>query len=188
MSFARYPAAAAALVATVLLAACGGGDDDTTGSAGTTSATSATASTGGGTLTLTAAAPAANNTTIDVSTATTSGNNARPADSFSATAYCEVFWENAVGANGSKYAVQVYFRQSDGKAMHVSVVEGSGTAVGFSVYDNASGNPIGGVAVDVAKRTLTFSNKVLAGASTETATANGTLSFAANSGTPACGA
>ena len=176
MSLARHAAAAAALAAATLLAACGGGDDSLDTAAA------------GGTLTLTAALPASNNTTIDVATATTSGNGARAADSFSATAYCEVYWENARGANGSKYALQVYFRQSDGKAMHVSLIEGSGATAGFTVYDNASGAPISGVAVDVAKRTVTFTSKVLAGAGTETATVNGSVSFPANSGTPACGA
>lgn len=179
MRFAIRPAPLAALAAAVLLAACGGGDDEST---------TATGGGGGGTLTLSAAQPASNNTSIDLATATTSGNNARPADTFSTVPYCEAFWENASAANGRKYAVQVYFRQSDGQPLHVSVVDLVGTTVNFSVYDNASGSPIGGVAVDVARRTITFTNKVLAGATTEVATANGTLSFPANSGTPACGA
>jgi len=158
-----------------LLAACGGGGDD--------AATTPTVATGG-TLTLSAATPAAQATTIDLSTATTKGTSARAADGFSSVAYCEVFWENANGANGKKYAVQVYFRQGDKVPMHVSVFE---VGSGWSVYDNKSGAAITGITVDTTARTLVFASKALAGLGTDAATVAGTASFGSST-TPACGA
>ncbi|OGB02570.1 MAG: hypothetical protein A3E25_08520 [Burkholderiales bacterium RIFCSPHIGHO2_12_FULL_69_20] len=161
-----------ALLASALLAGCGGGDDDT----------SAAATAGAGTLTLSAATPAANNTTIDLSTATSKGNNARAADGFSAAAYCEVFWENATAANGLKYAVQVYFRQSDKAVLHASVIEPN-----FVIFNNDSGNAITGVTVDTAAKTLAFTTKVLSGGAGEIGTLSGTVGFPANTTTAACG-
>lgn len=161
-----------ALLASTLAAGCGGGDDDT----------SATASAGASTLTLSAATPAVNNTTIDLSTATSKGNSARAADGFSAVAYCEVFWENATAANGLKYAVQVYFRQTDKAALHASVIENA-----FVIFNNASGNVITGVTVDTAAKTLTFTAKTLSGSAGEVGTLSGTVGFPANATTAACG-
>lgn len=161
-----------ALLASTLLAGCGGGDDDT----------SAAASAGASTLTLSAATPAVNNTTIDLSTATSKGNSARAADGFSAVAYCEVFWENATAANGLKYAVQVYFRQTDKAAIHTSVVEKA-----FVIFNNDSGNVITGVTVDTAAKTLTFTAKTLSGSAGEVGTLSGTVGFPANTTTAACG-
>lgn len=161
-----------------VLAACGGGGDDSSAAGGTTAAAS-------GTLTLSAATPAAQATTIDLSTATTKGTSARAADVFSSVPYCEVFWENANGANGKKYAVQVYFRQGDKQPMHASVFE---VTSGWSVYDNNNGAVISGITVDTTARTLVFNNKALAGLGTDVATVAGTAAFGANAATPACGA
>ncbi len=159
-----------ALAAT--LAACGGGDDDTT----------TAAAAGGGTLTLSATKPA-NDTTIDLATATAKGTNARAADVFSSVPYCEIFWENATGANGRKYAVQVYFRQDNKQPLHVSVIESGG----WAVFDNNSGAAITGVTIDTTARTAVFNNKVLAGAAGEAGTLAGTASFGSST-TAACGA
>ena len=164
-----------ALLASALLAGCGGGDDD---AAGTAAATTTAASS----LTLSDATPATNNTTIDLATAATKGNSARAADGFSSVAYCELFWENATAANGKKYAVQVYFRQTDQAAIHASVIES-----GFVVFNNDSGNAITGVTVDTAAKTLTFTAKTLSGSSGEVGTVAGTVGFPANATTPACG-
>lgn len=162
----------AALAAAAALAACGGGDDDGTAAA-----------TGGGTLTLSATTPAAQATTIDLSTATAKGTSGRLADGFSSVPYCEIFWENANGANGRKYAVQVYFRQGDKLPMHVSVVETGG----WVVFHNSSGAAITGITVDTTARTAVFNNKVLAGAAGEAGTLSGTASFGSST-TAACGA
>jgi hypothetical protein len=165
------------LALAALLAACGGGGDDT---ASTTGAAAAA----GGTLTLSAATPTAQATTIDLSTATTKGTSPRAADGFSSQPYCEVFWENANGANGKKYAVQVYFRQGDKLPMHASVFE---VTSGWSVYDNNNGVAITGITVDTTARTLVFAHKALAGLGTDAATVAGTASFDSST-TAACGA
>jgi hypothetical protein len=154
----------------LLLSACGGGGNSTPA---------------GGTLTLSATTPAALATTLDLAMASTAGNSARPADAFSAQPYCEVFWENVAGANGKKYAVQVYFRQGDKAPLHLSVVE---VGSGWAVYSNNSGAAITGLTIDTSARSIAFANKVLAGATTEAGTVAGTASFEANKGTPACGA
>lgn len=160
------------LALAALLSACGGGgDDDAT-----------TAAAGGGTLTLSATTPADQATTIDLATATAKGNMTRAADVFSSLPYCEVFWENAKGANGLTYAVQVYFRQGDAKVLHVSVIATSG----WVAFANNSGSEVGGVTVDTAARTLVFTNRALLSDSAA-ATVNGTVKFEANSATPACG-
>lgn len=159
-----------ALLTSLLLAGCGGGDDP------------ATTTAGAGSLTLSAATPAVNNTTIDLATAGAKGNLARPADGFSAAAYCELFWENASAANGKKYAVQVYFRQTDKAALHASVIES-----GFVVFNNDNGNAITGVTVDTAAKTLTFTAKTLSGSAGEVGTLAGTVAFPANATTAACG-
>ena len=164
----------AALSLAALLAACGGGDDEI----------STAAAAGGGTLTLSATTPGDLATTIDLSTATAKGTNGRAADSFSSVPYCEIFWENANGANGKKYAVQVYFRQGDKLPMHVTVIEGS---TGWVVFQNASGAAITGLTVDTAAKTLTFTAKTLSGSSGEVGTVAGTVGFPANATTPACG-
>ena len=44
---------------------------------------------------------------------------------------CELFWENATAANGKKYAVQVYFSQTDKAALHASEVATVAGTVGF---------------------------------------------------------
>ena len=162
----------AALALAALLAACGGGDDSS--NAG-----------GAGTLTLSATTPAVHATSIDLSTATAKGTSGRAADGFSGVPYCEIFWENANGANGKKYAVQVYFRQGDKLPINVSVIEGGS---GWVVFENNSGAAITGITVDTTARTAVFNNKVLAGSAGEAATLAGTASFGASAATPACGA
>ncbi len=135
----RPALALAVLVAA--LAGCGDDDDPVAGGGGA----------GGGTLTISSANPATENTTVDTAKAATLGNDARAADAFSAVPYCEVFAEAAPGANGRLYAVQVYFRQSDKAALHVSVV-GSATASAppsYVVFDNNGGAPITNVTVAV---------------------------------------
>lgn len=160
------------------LAACGGGDDNSNSNGGGT----------GSTLTFSAANPAAQNTTLDVSAAKTIGNDARAADGFSSVPYCDVYFENATGANGKTYALQVYFRQTDHLPINASVVEGSGIAM-WVAYDNAGGSPISGITVDVTARTLTYKAKVLKGTSGETVTIDGVASFPKNAtGTAGCGA
>ena len=173
---ARLSPRPAALIATLALAAtlaaCGGGDDDTT----------TAAAAGGGTLTLSATTPG-NDTTIDLATATAKGTNARAADSFSSVPYCEIFWENANGANGRKYAVQVYFRQDNKLPLHASVVESGG----WAVFNNAGGATITGITIDTTARTAVFNSKVLAGINGEAGTVAGTASFGSST-TAACGA
>jgi hypothetical protein len=124
---------------------------------------------------------------MDVSKAPTKGNDARAADGFSSSAYCDVYFEGYAGANGITYALQVYFRQSDKAALNASIVGGSGASL-WAVFSNNAGSPITGVTVDAAARTITFTNKVLNGSAGETATVNGTVSFPANAtGTAGCG-
>lgn len=174
------PAALAALAA---LSACGGGDD--AGSGGSSGGGSST------TLTFSAANPSVHNTTLDMSKALGAGNTTRAADGFSSAAYCEVFIEDAVAANGKHYGLQVYFRQSDKLPLHASVVElsASGPSPWVAFHSN-SGSPITGLTVDATARTITFTNKALANAGTSHAvTVSGTLSFPRNaSSTAACGA
>jgi len=169
----RHPmspfASIAALALASLLAACGGGDDT---------------SSGGGSLTLSATTPAAQATTIDLSTATAKGTNGRAADGFSSVPYCEIFWENANGANGKKYAVQVYYRQDNKQPMHVSVFE---VTTAWGVFDNNNGATITGITIDTTARTAVFNNKVLAGGAGEAGTLAGTASFGSST-TAACGA
>jgi hypothetical protein len=161
----------AALAAAAVLTACGGGDD-TTGPAA-----------GGGTLTLSATTPAAQATTIDLSTATAKGTSGRAADAFSSVPYCEIFWENATGANGKKYAVQVYYRQGDKLPINVSVVDAGS---GWVVFENNSGAAITGITVDTTARTAVFNNKALTGSAGEAGTLAGTVSFGSST-TAACG-
>jgi hypothetical protein len=168
----------AALLACTL-AACGGGDDNPSPAGGSGG--------GGGTLTLSAATPGSHNTTLDLATATTSGNSARAADSFSSVPYCEVFWENVRGANGTTYAVQVYFRQGDKLPMHVSVLGGA-AASAWSVFDNASGAAIANITVSTTARTVVFASKALSNGAGSLATLTGTANFGPNSTVPACGA
>jgi hypothetical protein len=170
---------AAALAVLMSLATCGGGGSSSAAAGGGSGG-------GGGTLTIAAATPAANNTTLDLSNATTNGNDTRAADGFSSTPYCEVFFEGFSGANGTTYSLQVYFRQSHAAALHATIVGGNPPT--FIVFDNAAGNPITGITVDTAARTINFSNKVLSGSSGEVVTVNGSRTFPGNSGTPACGA
>jgi len=172
------------LAIVTLLAACGGGGSST-GSGGS-GGSGGGAGANGGTLTIASATPGSNNTTLDLSRAATIANNTRAADGFSATPYCEVFFEGVPGANGVTYAVQVYFRQSDKAPINASIV--GGNPPNFVIFNNNSGNPITGITVDTGARTIVFANKVLAGSSGEAGTVNGTLTFPANNGTPACGA
>jgi hypothetical protein len=160
------------LALTALLAACGGGND--VGAAG-----------GAGTLTLSATTPALHATTIDLSTATAKGTNGRAADGFSSVPYCEIFWENANGANGRKYAVQVYCRQDSKLPLHVSVIEVSSA---WAVFNNDGGATITGITIDTTARTAVFNNKVLSGeGGSMLGTLAGTASFGSSS-TAACGA
>jgi hypothetical protein len=171
---------ALALAVLAALAGCGG-DDDTAAAGG---------GAGGGTLTIAAATPASENTTVDTAKAATLGNDARPADAFSASPYCDVYAEAAPGANGRVYAVQVYFRQSDKAALNVSVMSSAAAAQppSYVVFDNNGGNPITNVTVDATARTVTFNNKVLAGSAGEAGTLSGTFNFPANStGVAGCG-
>lgn len=174
----RAPLALLAAAA-LALPGCGGSDDDPAAPGG-----------GGGSsvLTFSAANPPAQNTTVDVSAAKTLGNDARAADVFSAVPYCDVYFEDATGANGKHYAVQVYFRQTDKLPINASIVEGSGAAM-WVAFSNDAGKPITGITVDTTARTLTFAAKVLTGSAGETVTINGTATFAKNStGTAGCGA
>lgn len=173
-SFPKNTLALAALAMAALLTACGGGDDD-----------SAAATAGGGTLTLSATAPAAQATTIDLSTATAKGTNGRAADGFSSVPYCEIFWENANGANGKKYAVQVYYRQDNKLPLHVSVLE---VASAWAVFNNDGGATITGITIDTTARTAVFNDKVLSGeGGSLLGTLSGTASFGSST-TAACGA
>lgn len=176
--------AASVLLLALGLAACGGGGDTTT--APTTPITPTSAA---GSLTLSASAPAARDGTLDLATATTSGNNARAADGFSSQPYCEIFWENVTSSTGATYAVQVYFRQSDQKVLHTSVMDSDIRAIDlWSVFDSDGTAGISGVAVDLASKTLTYSSKVLTGdPTTETTTVNGAVTFPANATVAACG-
>jgi hypothetical protein len=170
----RLVATLAALAAAAALTACGGGDDDT-----------AAAAAGGGTLTLSATTPGTQATTIDLSTATAKGTNGRNADVFSSVPYCEIFWENANGANGKKYAVQVYYRQDNKQPLHVSVLEVAGA---WAVFDNNAGATITGITIDTTARTAVFNNKVLSGeGGSLLGTLSGTASFGSST-TAACGA
>lgn len=163
----------AALALAGLLAACGGGDDDATPAAG------------GGTLTLSATTPGTHATTIDLSTATAKGTNGRAADVFSSVPYCEIFWENANGANGKKYAVQVYYRQDNKLPLHVSVLE---VSTAWAVFNNDGGATITGITIDTTARTAVFNNKVLSGeGGSLLGTLSGTASFGSST-TAACGA
>lgn len=166
----------ATVAATLFLAACGGGGSAVPGAGGGGL---------GGTLTLSAATPVANNTTLNLSTATGNGNNARAADAFSSVPYCEVYFEGIPGANGTVYGFQVYFRQGDKAPINASIVGGSPPT--FAIFNNASGNPITGLTVDTAARTIVFNNKAMVGSNGEAGTVNGTVNFAANATTPACG-
>ncbi len=165
---------APATILATALAACGGGDDNTANA------------TGGGKLTISAANPSGHNGEIDLDTAVTKGNSARAADGFSSQAYCEVFFEDARSSNGTRYAVQVYFRQGDKAVLHASIVGGNPPT--YAVFHNNSGNPITGITVNTTTRQLSFTAKVLNGSSGEAGTVNGTVGFPSNSGTPACGA
>ncbi len=166
------------LVASALgLSACGGGDDDSSSGGG-----------GASTLTFSAANPATHNTTVDVSAAKTIGNDPRAADGFSAVAYCDVYFEDATAANGKHYALQVYFRQTDRKPIHASLIDATTGAAMWVAFHNDSGNPIAGITVDTTARTLNFANKVLNGTSGEKVTIAGTASFPKSSGAAACGA
>ena len=178
--------AASVLMLALGLTACGGGDDTTT-----TTTTPTTTTSAAGSLTLSASAPASRDGTLDLSTATTSGNSARAGDTFSSQQpYCEIFWENVISSSGAKYAVQVYFRQSDQKVLHTSVMDSDFTALDlWSVFDSDGTAGISGVTVDVASKTLTYTSKVLTGdPTTETTTVNGAVTFPANATVPACGA
>ena len=175
------PTVLSCATAAIGLVACGGGDDPPAGGGGGGGAGAV-----GGTLTLSATTPAANNTTLNLGTAAGRGNNTRAADTFSAVPYCEVYFEGVPGANGVVYGVQVYFRQSDKAPLNASIVGGAPAT--FVIFNNNAGNPIGGLAVDTAARTIIFTNKTMSGSSGEVGTVNGTLTFPANATTPACGA
>lgn len=164
-----------------MLAACGGGGDAPAPGGGGGGGGAAV----GGTLTVSASTPSTNNTTLNLGTAAVSGNSARAADAFSSTAYCEVFFEGVTGANGVTYALQVYFRQSDKAPLNASIVGGNPPT--FVIFDNNAGSPITGLSVDTVARTITFTNKTMSGSSGESGTVNGTLTFPANTTTPACG-
>ncbi|NDY92865.1 hypothetical protein [Ideonella livida] len=171
-----FRASLAVWACAALLSACGGGGDDEE---------APPAGGGSGSLTLSSATPSSHNTTLNLGAAGTAGNLARAADGFSAQPYCELFWENVPGANGSTYAVQVYFRPSDQAVLHASVIG----STGYTVFDNASGSPISGITVSTSGRTLSFTAKVLSGSGDgATGTVNGSVGFAANTANPACGA
>lgn len=176
MNFRPTPLLSCFALAAFGLAACGGSDDEAAAVAASV-------------LTLSAANPAAHNTTVDVAAAKTVGNDARPADFFSSSAYCDVYFEDATAANGKHYSLQVYFRQSDRAPLHASLVEvGAGGAM-WVAFHNDAGKPITGISVDTTARALTFANKVLNGSAGEKVTINGTATFAKNStATAGCGA
>lgn len=161
------------------LGACSSSDDEASTNA---------PSSNSGALVIAAANPAAHNSSVDLGTARNAGNSARVADVFSSVPYCEVFWEEAVASNGRKYAFQIYFRQGDKQAIHVSLMEASATAPTLVVFQNASGAPITGFTVDTAARTIVIANKTITGSAGQTATISGTISFGRNSTVAACGA
>lgn len=174
------------------LAACGGGGDATSPAAGGGAGGGGAGGGGGGagaaTLTFSAATPSAHNTTADPTTALSKGNDARAADGFSALPYCDVFYEDFTAANGKHYALQVYFRQGDKAVLNASVLDATVAAPAWAAFHNSSGSPISGVTVDTTARTLTFTNKALSDTFTGGAvTLSGTVTFQANTGTPACG-
>jgi hypothetical protein len=165
-----------ALAAATGLAACGGGGDDGGGGAA------------GGTLTLSASTPATHNTSADPSKAATRGNDARAADGFSSVAYCDVYFEDFAADNGKRYALQVYFRQTDGGVINVSLIDATAGAPSWVVFHNNAGAVLAGVAVDRTARTITFTAKVVNGSAGETTTIGGTIGFVANAtGTTGCG-
>lgn len=178
--FVHLRAPLALLAAAVLaLPGCGGSDDDSSNSGGG----------GASTLTFSAANPATHNTTVDVSAAKTIGNDARPADAFSAVPYCDVYYEDATAASGKHYALQVYFRQSDKAPLHASLIDATTGAPMWVAFDNDAGKPITGITVDTTARTLSFANKALTGTSGEKVTISGTAGFPKNStATAGCGA
>ena len=110
---------------------------------------------------------------MDLSTAQTKGNVVHAADSFSAAPYYEVFWEVANGANGKKYALQVYFRQSDKAALNVSLLDATSAAPFWGAYQTNSGNPITGITADTTARTLNFASKAITGSSGKAVTLTG---------------
>jgi hypothetical protein len=172
----------------VALAACGGGGDNPAPATGGAGGAGAGGGGGSSALTFASATPAAHNTTADPTTAASKGNDARAADGFSAQAYCDVFYEDFSAANSKRYALQVYFRQGDKQALHVSVIEATPGAPLWVAFNSNSGNPITGVAVDTTARTIVFSNKALSDTTSGGAvTLSGTVTFQANTGTPACG-
>lgn len=179
----------AALALCSMLAACGGGGDDggtgtTTAGTGTSTGTTGGTTAAAATLTITAANPALHNTTVNLATASNSTNEARAADGFSTVPYCAVGFEAATGANGRKYSLLVYFRQTDLLPINVSLVEGAPPS--WVVFDNKSGAAISGVTVSTSARTLSFNNKVLT-VDGLTATLSGTVGFARHASVAACG-
>lgn len=187
-----------ALALCTLLAACGGGGEDTAASTASTpagsvptgtapAASSPTASTPtASTLTISNTNPSGLATTVDLSTATSTTNEARAADSFSSVAYCAVTFNSAAGANGRRYTLQVYFRQTDQLPINLSLTEGF--PPNWVVFENRSGAPISGLSVSASARTINFANKVVTADGGLTATLAGTVGFPRHASVGACGA
>ena len=172
-----------ALMTVVALAACGGGDPPAAPAAGPPAPAPASV------LTFSAATPAVHNTTADPGTAASNGNDARAADSFSSGPYCDIFFEDFMATNGKRYALQVYFRQTDQQPLNVSVIEATPGVPSWLVFQNNSGNPITGITVNISARTLGFASKSIIDVGIGNAvTLSGTVAFQANaSGAAGCG-
>ena len=167
----------AAMLVAGVIAGCGGGSDGP-GAGGGGGASS-------GVLTLSAATPAGHNGTIDLGAGNVLGNNtALTTVAPAGIDYCDITWA-ADGSSGHRYEIKVYFRRNDQTVLNVSVFK-TDFSWGVNESDLASGIT-GGVTVNLAARTFTFSNKALTGFSGEAATLSGTVTFPPNASVAACG-
>lgn len=176
--------AAIALLLSLGLAACGGGDDP---AAPPTDGGSTDSSSVSGVLTISAADPASHNGSVDVGASNVLVNNtALTTVSPAGIDYCDITYA-ADSTSGDRYEIKVYFRRSDQVVINASVFK---TDFSWGIGENDLSNGItAGVTVNLAARTITFSNKVLNGfSSTDVGTVNGTIGFPANATVPACGA
>ena len=172
------------LLLAVGLAACGGGDDPAPADA--PSLPTGGGAGGTGTLTLSAANPASHNGVVDLGASNVLAlNTAQTTLSPAGIDYCDITYA-ANSTSGDRYEIKVYFRRSDQVVLNASFFK---TDFSWGIGEsNLAAGITAGVTVNLAARTITFSNKVLPGFSgSDTGTLNGTVSFPANSTTPACG-